>query len=145
MNRDDLLEKRLKEVPQRLIPPEWRREILRESRAAALSTNRPVTAWSVWVGAFNSIASRLLWPHPKAWAGLSAVWLLILGLHLAEREPGQREWARAVARPSPQMLDMLRQQEQLLAELVGTTEPTGHRPPVLPQPRSERHQELLNT
>src|ERR1017187_941802 len=30
--------------------------------------------------------STLLWPHPTAWAGLAAVWLVILGVNLTTRE-----------------------------------------------------------
>ena len=145
MNGDDIFEKRLKEVPHRPIPAQWRRDILRASRAAAPARNSPLSAWAARIAAANSVVSRMLWPHPKAWIGLTAVWLLILVLTLAEREPEQAQFVRAVAPPSPQMLEMLREQEQLLAELVGSTERAEPHPPVLPQPRSQRHEEFLNT
>jgi hypothetical protein len=96
---------------------------------------------------FATGLSALLWPHPKAWGGLAALWLLVLGLNFASREPARSEVARPAIPPSPQMRALLQQQEQLFAELIGPAEkPVADRPkPVAPQPHSQRREEFLNT
>jgi hypothetical protein len=148
MNGEDQFEKRLRGQPCRPVPPSWREEILRTARAAAPgsparagrqpASSSTVAAW-LW---------GLLWPHPRAWAGLAALWLVVLGFNLATREPGRQEMARRAPRPSPQMRELLRQQEQLLAELVGPigrAEAARPKPePAAPQPRSQRDDEFMN-
>lgn len=73
---DDFLEKRLRELPRREVPPEWCTEIL--SAAASAKPRRSVT----WLPSFVALKS-LLWPHPYAWAGLAAVWVVIAGLNFS--------------------------------------------------------------
>jgi hypothetical protein len=79
-----------------------------------------------------------------AWAGLAAVWLMILGVNLAMREatPVMAKRAEPV---SPQVFMAYQEQERLLAELLGPREtPVTERPkPRLPRPRSERRRSLL--
>jgi anti-sigma factor RsiW len=98
-----------------------------------------------WLSTINSQLSTLLWPHPKAWAGLAAVWLVILGVNFATGETTPRLEAR-VTPPSPDTLRLLKQQEQLLAELSGWAEPReADRPKATPpRPRTERRDEQLN-
>ena len=143
MNRDDQFEKRLQRQPLREIPTAWREEILAAAEASRGPT--PVRAFN-----FTSILKRclreLLWPVPQAWAGLAALWLVILGVNFATREPSSQNLVHRVPPPSPQLRQLLRQQEQLLAELVGPPEgPEAHRfKPAAPQPRSQRREEFLN-
>ena len=88
----------------------------------------------------------MFWPYPRAWAGLAAAWVVIIALNLATRESGAPEIARQLPPPSPQLRQLLREQEQMLAELTGTAEkdrPAAVRPPVA-QPRSERQSDALN-
>ncbi|HWH70732.1 MAG TPA: hypothetical protein VNT26_15185, partial [Candidatus Sulfotelmatobacter sp.] len=133
--------------PLRSLPPDWRAEILRAARQAApqrpsVNVSRPSR-----FAALNSLLASWLWPHPKAWAGLAAVWVVILGLNFATREPsGPELMARQAGPPSPQMRELLQQQEQLLAELVGPIEkPQASRSqPVAPPPRSQRRGETFN-
>ena len=89
---------------------------------------------------------ELFWPNPTAWAALAAVWLLILGLNFVSHGPSSQKLSRHVVPPSPQMRELLKQQERLFAELVGPLEkPQADRPkPVGPQPRSLRRQEFFN-
>jgi hypothetical protein len=142
MNGDDAFEKRLRRASPRSLPQEWRKEILSAAHAAAVPGGVPSrgTKWA-W-----SSLKALLWPHPTAWAGLAAAWIIIVLLNLSAREPGGPEIARHAPPPSPQMRELLRQQEQLLAELNGPSEPV-HALPVKPsgtQPRSERREESYN-
>ena len=91
--------------------------------------------------------TALLWPHPRAWAGLAAVWVLVFGLSIATREPSQAGFAQRAARPSPQMREMLRQQERLLVELVGPSGTSEHdlSKPAAPRSQGGRREDLVNT
>ncbi len=142
MNRDEHFEDRLAQVPQRPVPSAWREEILISARAAAVP--RPMSA-----PAHTSLGSALialLWPHPRAWAGLATVWVLILVLTLAGRDPAANEVAGRSPPPSPELRELLRQQEKLLTELTG--QPDHVRPaPVRPrttEPRTQRREGSLN-
>ena len=93
-------------------------------------THRFLTAW------------RNFFQVPRvAWAGLTAVWLVILGLNFAAREtvaPAPSA-PRAEAPRSPETLQALREQKRLYAELVGTLkEMDADVPRFVPRPRSER-------
>jgi hypothetical protein len=142
MNDEDQFEKRLQGQSQRPVPPAWREGILSAAREA---TSRDPSPKGSLLSRLNSMLSTVFWPHPKAWAGLAAIWVLILGLNLATREPSQPEVARQAAPPSPQMREMLQQQEQLFAELVGPIErlETRRPKPVAPQPRSQRREDFV--
>jgi hypothetical protein len=139
MNRDDQFEKRLQRQPLREIPSAWRKEILSAAeRAAASRHSSPVTRSSPWW-------RELFWPCPEAWAGLAAAWLVILGAGYATRESSTMT-SRQTPPPSPQVRELLKQQGQLLAELVGRMEePDADRPKRLaPQPRSQYREEFQN-
>lgn len=99
-----------------------------------------------WLSTINSQLSTLLWPHPKAWAGLAAVWFVILAANFATRETAPVLEARRVTTPSPDTLRLLKQQERLLAELSGWSEPREANLPkaMPPRPRTERRDEQLN-
>jgi hypothetical protein len=83
----------------------------------------------------------LLWPAPKAWAGLAAVWILILAMQFAARDHSQTV-AKNTAPPSPEVILALKSQEQLMAELVGTpeTRDANRSKNLVPRPRSERQE-----
>lgn len=142
MNGPDPFEERLHRQPLRPVPSAWRDEILR----AASPCPAPRAPRRSWFSTLASGLSALLWPHPKAWAGLAALWVLVLGLNFAAREPAWSEAVRPPLPPSPQMRELLRQQEQLFAELIGPVEkPVAGRPkPSTPQPHSQRREEFLN-
>ena len=90
-----------------------------------------------WIGA-------LFWPHPAAWAGVAAAWLLVLYLNVAARDSAPALAAREMRAPSPQMQAMLREQGRLLGELTGGPEerPPAQKTPSLPQPRSQRREDF---
>jgi len=135
---DSDFEQRLRRQPLKPVPGEWRAEILSAVAADAnpLQNNRheptaTATGW-LWL-------SNLLWPHPKAWAGLAAVWVFILVLNLSMREKAPVIVEKSTP-PSPEMVIELRQQQKMLAELIGPTElRVADRQRVLsPKPRSAR-------
>jgi anti-sigma factor RsiW len=99
----------------------------RRPRAARVSP--PAPWWREW-----------FWPSPQAWAGLAATWVLVAVASFATREPASLAATHPVRPPSPEQLQVLRQQRQLLAELSGPLEqPAGGKPKTPPpQPRSQR-------
>ena len=129
MKPDDF-EKQLQRQPLREVPTEWRAEILRSARAAsprtALTTPR-IAAW--W--------RERLWPCPQAWAGLAAVWMIILGLN-ATAPTGPGAVAMRSSAPSAETQTTVAAQRRELARLLDNnfSEPTpAPKPP--PGPRSE--------
>ncbi len=133
MKPDDF-ESRLQRQPLRQIPPDWRAEVL----AAAQSASRPAPRASFLV-TFNQQLSTLFWPHPKAWAGLAAVWIFIFAVNFSMRDPTPRLAARFTP-PSPEVIVELKKQQRMYAELVGANEPADadRRKSFSPRPRSER-------
>lgn len=138
---EEKFERHLSDQPLRPIPTRWRAEILSAacpvgSRPSALDS-RPSL-----LSTLNHQLSTLFWPHPKAWAGLAAVWVVILTLQLTSRDRSETI-ARTSPPPSPEMLMVLRQQKLLLAELVERPEPRAADRPkaVPPRPRSDRYRE----
>ena len=82
---------------------------------------------------------ELVWPCRRTWAALAAVWVLMLGVNVSLRDPGQL--ALATASPARGMMMALQQQERLLAELSEphkTRAVTSPPKPIAPQPRSDR-------
>lgn len=151
MNDQDPFEKRLGSQPGRLVPPEWRDEILCAARAsapAAAPVARPEARAGglSWSARFNARVSALLWPHPAAWGGLAAAWVLVIGLQLADREPVTQVRAQTVVPVSGEIRKLLREQEQLFAELAGPPErPVIDRPkPAVPSPQSRRDENFVN-
>jgi hypothetical protein len=148
MNTNDPFEQKLRCQPRRKIPPEWRAEILAAARRSANEPFAPGAAQShsSFGAACRSLLAQWLWPHPKAWAGLAAVWLLILGLNLAASDSDGPAVARQAALPSRQLRELLRQQEQLFAELIGPIDqsPASEPKRALPRPRSQRRDDFLN-
>ncbi|HTX20581.1 MAG TPA: hypothetical protein VMD27_01800 [Candidatus Aquilonibacter sp.] len=133
MKPDDF-EQKLQRQPLRQVPAEWRGEILdaTTSRHSSLVTRRS------FLSTFNSRLSTWLWPHPVAWAGLAAVWIFIFAVNFSMRDQAPM-MAEKSAPPSPEMVAELRQQQRMLAELIGAAEVReAERPKFAPQPRSER-------
>lgn len=146
MNGENPFEKRLERLPQRPVPADWRREILSAAREAAPPQQVAVMG-SSFISEMHSWVAALFWPHPRAWAGLAAVWALVFGLSIATREPVHADFAQQPMPSSPQMREMLREQERLLAELVGPNGPSEQGPPKPAAPRSQgvRREEFVNT
>jgi UDP-N-acetylglucosamine:LPS N-acetylglucosamine transferase len=148
MNPDDF-ETRLQRQPLRQIPGKWRDDILATARQAypaehATRTTHHVLASRSLLSTLNHQLSTLLWPHPTAWAGLAAAWIVILGVNLATRDAATLA-ARHAAPVAPQVFMAFQEQERLLSELIGPRDtPVAERPKPDPtRPRSEGRRSLL--
>lgn len=136
MNEEtDQFEHRLSRQPLRPVPAEWREEIL-SSAGKVGSARRAVRSFGR-----ASLPSRLgkaLWPHPAAWAGLAAVWILILAVDFSVRDTTPVV-AEQYSAPPPQVIVELRQQQRLMAELMEPrdTGDVDRSKPLAPRPRSE--------
>lgn len=134
----DDFEQRLRQQPMRRVPEDWRAEILlvcRGSKVEGRAQEPPRAA---------SFLSTLLWPHPKAWAGLATAWIVIVAIHFSMGEPAPRTGATKAASPSPEMVAELKQQQRWFAELAGINDPqAADRPRFLPLPRSEKRTEVM--
>ncbi|HEY5232751.1 MAG TPA: hypothetical protein VIK35_04375 [Verrucomicrobiae bacterium] len=89
---------------------------------------------------------ELIFPCRRIWTGLAAVWILIFAVNFSQRDPAEM-MARKSPAPSPEMILAFRQQEKLLAELIGSNEPRIAEPQksFSPRPSSERRFETLMT
>jgi hypothetical protein len=125
-------EQRLQRLPMRLIPKEWRDEILAAVPASAAVPRR------AWLSILTQQLSTLLWPCPKAWAGLASVWLLAWIFNFGTRDQSHTTLAQGTL-DSPQLIQALREQRQLLVELVGNpgTRDKDQPKAAVPSPRSE--------
>ena len=136
---DSEFEKQLRRQPVKEIPSVWRAEILSAAQAAQPAPHVSRVTPHGWLSTLNSQLSTLLWPHPRAWAGLAAVWVFIFTLNFFTQDKSVMV-AEKSAPPSPEVLVELRKQQKLYAELMGAYEPReADRPKKLPpQPHSGR-------
>lgn len=143
MKTDDF-ESRLQSQPMRPIPPDWRAEILAAARDAQPAPRASRPAPQAWLLTINHQLSTFFWPHPKAWAVLAAVWIVILAMNFSMRDPVPRVAEKSVP-PSPEVIVELKKQQLLFAELVGAREPLDADRQKLfsPKPRSERVEILM--
>ena len=129
MKTDDF-EERLRRQSIRPIPHEWRGEILDAARRVrghqpSIFNLQLASWWRDW-----------LWPNPQAWAGLAAVWMVVLLLNWGGRDPVHVATASKTA-PAPELLLALKEHRRLLAELIGTPPLAEPQKPFEPRPRSE--------
>jgi hypothetical protein len=116
-----------------------RREVLsaelQNKNRIPLFVNLPLTLWR-----------ELIFPCRRIWTGLAAIWILIFAINFSQRDKSEM-MAGKTPPPSPEMILVFGQQEQLLAELTGQKEMPIAGPPklFLPQPRSEGRREILMT
>ncbi len=144
MNTDDF-EQRLQRQPLRQIPAKWRNEILREARRAAVPEIGDADTASLPTLNWRTALLNLLWPHPRAWAGLAAVWVFIFVVNFSMRDKAP-VLAGKCSPPSPEMVAELKQQQRMLAELIGACDASDadRSKSLAPPPRSQRV-EILKT
>ncbi len=118
-------EQRLRQVPLKPVPPEWRAEILAAAGQLTPDCSGPAPlSWRArWLAGWHS----LFWPHPRAWAGLAVVWVVIAGLHVSQSDDAPVVEQSAAS--TPERLADLRQQQQMLVELLGANRASEAEPP----------------
>lgn len=86
---------------------------------------------------------QLIWPSRRIWTGLAAVWILIFVFNFSQRDRAELMAGKRPP-PSPEAIQAWRQQQRLLAELIGQNETHAATPPkpFVPQPRSEGRFEI---
>jgi hypothetical protein len=114
-------------------PAEWRKDILAaatQAKSEPATDREPSTSW--W--------RTLFWPAPRAWAGLAAVWVVILAVHfLTDDAPAALQVAHAPPQ-SRQMLVAMQEKQRLYAELLSEMDANLEAEPAkkfMPKPRSE--------
>jgi hypothetical protein len=138
MNFDEF-ETKMRNVPPGAIPAAWRKEILSVGDScnsfpqgtvqSGTRITRPSKVGGPWW-------QHWLWPHPAAWASLAAVWIVIVGLHLATiSEPASTS---ALVRPAPEMLQAFHDRTRLMAELSEELSSAPLPPSPADRPRSGR-------
>ena len=142
--KPDKFEQKLQRQTLRPVPAGWREEILEAAETSrrktdavdrALTSTAPSRSWP------STLATRLstvLWPHPAAWAGLAAVWMVILAVNFSMRDTTPVVAEKSVP-PSPELIVELKQQRRLLAELIGPGDAreADRSKSFVPQPRTE--------
>jgi hypothetical protein len=109
--------------------------------AKAPSERINLAAWCL-VG-LDKIWSELILPSRRIWAGLAAVWVLLLAVNLSQRD--HSEVTMAETSTPAQMAASFQQQQELLAQLIGPNEPAVAEPQkkYVPRPSSWRPFEIM--
>jgi hypothetical protein len=128
-------ENRLSRQSLRKIPGEWRAEIL---AAADVDRREGIRAFTK-AATIRRRVCEIFWPHPKAWAGLAAIWIFIFAVNFSMRDTSPQIAGKSTP-PSPEMIVALKNQQRMFAELAGLHEPSDadRQKIFLPKPRSER-------
>ena len=128
----DEFEQHLQRQPLRSVPSEWRADILEAAHAARTSHESRLTRQATSVPSCR----KWLWPCPQAWAGLAAVWMILVVLHLAGPPTPP---SVALQSPSPEKRMAVAAQRRELARLLDVPADSTPAPePTAPGPRSER-------
>ena len=135
---NDEFEQKLSRQSLRKIPGEWRAEILAAARGVQASCHpSPVTRHS-WLSTLNHQLSTIFWPHPKAWAGLAAIWIFIFAINFSIRDKTPAV-AEKFSPPPPEVMAELKQQKLMFAQLIGADDlhAAVRQKNFSPKPRSE--------
>jgi anti-sigma factor RsiW len=128
-------------------------QIERGVAAAASSATRPRSLERIsrpvgWAAVLGILAAQLRtgWQTARwAWAGMAAVWAVILVLNSAAREPNPPPVAGQDLPSASEMRLALKQKDLLIAELALSSEPAAKPKPAPPSPRSDRRRATFNT
>jgi hypothetical protein len=93
---------------------------------------------TAWKPVLRLLWQELIWPCRRTWTALAAVWMALFIFNVSQRDPSELA-ARKLPPPSPEAILAWRQQEKLLAELIGPASPgdAERRKIFLPKPRTE--------
>ena len=123
-------------------------DALREETVAAVCDRRPMkTKPSAVTDRRHNERIRfwreLILPRPRAWAGLAAMWVVILALKFST--PDQSHSVASKPSMPPEVIAELQQQKHLYTELAGLPPLPDVKPskPFLPRPRSARRSEIF--
>ena len=111
----------------------WTKVIRAAGRPEPVRRLAPAVAFLHWW-------QDVIWPWRRVWAGVAAVWLVILAGNLSLREPSSAITAKSAA-PSQEAIASFRDQQKILAELLaGDSAPRyAERQKIFsPKPRTER-------
>lgn len=86
-----------------------------------------------------SLWERLLGPNPLAWAGLAAVWLVLLAVNRNGSEPATSSASRASQPSEAAVAEIVRENRRQMAELLNFDEPQAA-PPARSEPYPKRSQ-----
>jgi hypothetical protein len=102
-------------------------DCVRERRSQAAAT-------MIW----RIIWHELIFPCRRTWTALAAAWIALFIFNVSQRDKVELA-ARKLPPPSPEAVMAWRQQERLLAELIGPSTPgdAERRKIFLPKPRTE--------
>ena len=91
-----------------------------------------------WKPVLRLLWRELIFPCRRTWAILAAVWIALFIFNVSQRDPSELA-AQKLPPPSPEAIMAWRQQEKLLAELIGPSAPgdAEQRKIFLPKPRTE--------
>ena len=118
--------------------------VRREALNVAADVNRrkqPVRELTFAATLANAIRlsfRELILPCRRTWTALAAVWVALFIFNISQRDKAELA-ARKLPPPSPEAILAWRQQERLLAELIGPSTPgdAERRNIFLPKPRTE--------
>ena len=122
--------------PDQIIRMRWAKAVEAAAEPAPVHQLTPIMAICEWW-------HDVIWPCRRIWAGLAAVWMVILAVNFSMHDNSQTMAMKSS--PAPEMITAFQQQERLLAEWIGPSETRNPEPPKLslPQPRSQRRIEPL--
>ena len=100
-------------------------------RAAALPARSQLSTFNPQPA---SLWKRLFGPNPLAWAGLAAVWLVLLAVNRNGSEPATSTASHANQPSEAAVAEIVRENRRQMAELLNLDEPQA-----APTPRSELH------
>jgi hypothetical protein len=118
-------------------------DAIRESTVAAVYDRRKPQRNITII--FENIWRELIFPLRPVWAGLAAVWILILAANLSLNSHSEIKMAKSSSERD--MAQNVHQQEQLLTELIGPAETSVAEPQktYMPRPSSQRPFEIMTT
>jgi hypothetical protein len=106
------------------------------------NANQPGEIRAPFAIRFTQVLWReLIFPCRRIWAGLAAVWLVILVLNMPAGEK-HAQLATISSPPDKQVLAVLREQKEMLAQLVEPMIPSPAIRPKTPGPRGELPQTI---
>jgi len=114
-----------------------RRKVLAEKVTPARAGGSGALA-AVWLNWPVVLWRELIWPCRRTWTALAGVWIALCLFNVSQRDKSELA-ARKLPPPSPEAVMAWRQQERLLAELIGSsgTGDAERRKIFLPKPRTE--------